>query len=89
MEKNPYEAPKIPGEPDEENPRRTFLAIFAPLALPAAAVAFCTMCTMNGAVQSTPIGSPQWLVALCLLVVAGIVLLGSVIYLLARLFSGP
>jgi hypothetical protein len=84
MEENPYEAPKVPGEPGGENRWRTFLAVSAPLALTAAAVAFCTMCTMNGAMQSSPMWSPRWWVATCILAVAGLTLLGSLICLAAR-----
>lgn len=78
MDENSYEPPKVT---NERNRRRTFLAIFAPLSLPAVAVAFCTMCTMNGAVQASPMWSPSWLVAVCILAAAGIFFLGSMIYL--------
>ena len=78
MDENPYETPKVT---DEKNRRRAFLAIFAPLSLPAVAVAFCTMCTMNGVVQASPMWSLSWLVAVCILAAAGIAFLGSMLYL--------
>jgi FtsH-binding integral membrane protein len=88
MNENPYEAPKVPSEPDRENRRRTFLAVSAPLALPAAAVAFCTMCTTHAPMQFLPMWSPQWLIVVCIFAVAGVTFVVSMIYLMNRWFGG-
>lgn len=79
MEENPHDAPQEPAEPGAR--RKTFLAIAAPLVLPSAAVALCTTCIMNGAVQSTPMWSFEWLVSVSILAIAAISLVFSLVYL--------
>jgi hypothetical protein len=85
MDVNPYEPPQ---EPNEKHRRRALLAVFAPLALPAAAVALCTMCTANGVVQSSPLGTVRWWAGVSTLAVAGITFVGTLVYFAVRRLRG-
>ena len=85
MEGNPYEPPR---EPQENQRPSALLAVFAPLALPAAAVALCTMCTANGVVQSSPLGTVHWWAGVSTLAVAGITFVGTLVYFAVRRLRG-
>jgi hypothetical protein len=79
MDDNPYQPPP---DPRDRRRRQALLAVAVPTVLPAAAIACCVMCSASGAVETAPMGSEPWIMALCLLIVAGTVLLSIIGWLI-------
>jgi hypothetical protein len=75
---NPYEPSNQPDDTHSSKPSLT------PLVLPVLIGALITMCSVNGAVQSFPIGSIRWVIATSVFAVAATALLGVLVYVVVR-----